>query len=136
MRLVLLLLLAARPFVEKVLAEEKLCAPFCSTNPRSWADKCASFAKCAECDDCFPAPPAAAPAPGAYVCASHPCKISKASRLGDVGTTTVGGTDERTGTTFLAGENIYGPFEAGFGERQDSILRGLGCTDPSDGCVP
>jgi hypothetical protein len=53
-----------------------------------------------------------------------------------VGTTTVGGTDTRTGTTFLAGENIYGPFEAGFGAQQDNILRALGCTDPSRGYVP
>ena len=35
-----------------------------------------------------------------------------ASLLGDVALTTVGGTDARTGNTFLAGENIYGPFEA------------------------
>ena len=28
------------------------------------------------------------------------------------------GTDARTGNTFFAGENIYGPFENGFGQQQ------------------
>ena len=35
--------------------------------------------------------------------------------------------------TFAVGEDIYSPFEAGFTSTQDNILRGLGCTDPSDG---
>jgi len=33
------------------------------------------------------------------------------------------------------GEDIYGPFEAGFTSKQDSNIRGFGCTDPSDGYV-
>jgi hypothetical protein len=55
--------------------------------------------------------------------------------LGDVGRTTVGGTDARSGTTFLAGENIYGPLEAGFGAQQNNLLSALGCTDPTHGHV-
>lgn len=43
----------------------------------------------------------------------------------------MGGTDARTGSTFFVGENIFGPFENGFGVQQDGVLRGLGCTEPS-----
>ena len=50
-----------------------------------------------------------------------------ASLLGDVGLTPVTGTDQRTSKSFPVGENIYGPFEAGFTSQQDSILAGLGC---------
>ena len=32
-----------------------------------------------------------------------------------------------TGQYFAAGEDIYGPFEAGFSSRQDFVLAGLGC---------
>jgi hypothetical protein len=31
------------------------------------------------------------------------------------------------------GEDIYGPFEAGFGSQQDNIIANLGCKTPSDG---
>ena len=55
--------------------------------------------------------------------------------MGDVGQTIVSGTDSRTGNTFFVGENIFGPFENGFGRRQDNILRSLGCSDPSLGYV-
>merc|ERR1712176_349875 len=55
--------------------------------------------------------------------------------LGDVGKTTVGGMDARTKTSFSAGENIYGPFEAGFGSQQDFILEALGCAQGSLGHV-
>jgi len=48
-----------------------------------------------------------------------------APMLGDGGKTTVGGMDARTKTSFSAGENIYGPFEAGFGSQQDFILEVL-----------
>ena len=58
-------------------------------------------------------------------CANPPCP---APLLGDVGLTSVGGVDLRTGNTFLANENIYGPFENGFGSAQDNILAGLGCS--------
>jgi len=55
--------------------------------------------------------------------------------LGDVALTTASGTNARTGTTFSPGENIYGPFEAGFSSRQDFILEGLGCAQGSLGYV-
>ena len=42
-----------------------------------------------------------------------------APMLGDVATTTASGTDVRTGKFFSAGENIYGPFEAGFTSAQE-----------------
>lgn len=58
-----------------------------------------------------------------------------ASMLGDVGMTTVSGVDERTGTQFSPGENIYGPFEAGFTDTQNNILESLGCSDGSLGHV-
>lgn len=58
---------------------------------------------------------------------------SAAPLLGDVGFTTVGGVQGPK--TFVAGENIYGPFEAGFDSAQKDILEGLGCTDASKGYV-
>ena len=67
-------------------------------------------------------------------CASPPCA---AQLLGDVGCTTVSGVAEynhglvQKGETIAANAHIYGPFEAGFTERQQSIIRGWGCTDPS-----
>jgi hypothetical protein len=55
--------------------------------------------------------------------------------LGDVAKTTATGTDARTGASFPVGENIYGPFEAGFGTQQDRILESLGCAQGSLGHV-
>lgn len=55
--------------------------------------------------------------------------------LGDVARTTVSGTDSRSGASFPIGENIFGPFEAGFGSRQNSILEGLGCSSGNNGHV-
>eukprot|EP00931_Biecheleriopsis_adriatica_P066129 TRINITY_DN40535_c0_g1_i1.p1 TRINITY_DN40535_c0_g1~~TRINITY_DN40535_c0_g1_i1.p1 ORF type:complete len:386 (-),score=58.11 TRINITY_DN40535_c0_g1_i1:38-1195(-) len=69
---------------------------------------------------------------GTSSCSDPPCP---ASLLGDVALTTVTGTDSRSGITFQAGENIYGPFEAGFSSQQDSILEGLGCSQGSLGHV-
>ena len=37
------------------------------------------------------------------------------------------GTDQRSGKNFAVNENIYGPFEAGFGSQQNFILAALGC---------
>ena len=65
-------------------------------------------------------------------CATPPCA---APLLGDVGLTTATGTDARSGRTFTAGENIYGPFEAGFSTQQDGILSRLGCNPGSLGHV-
>jgi len=70
-------------------------------------------------------------------CASPPCK---AATLGDVGCSTLSGTEDysngfisKGGTVAAAattgGGHIYGPFEAGFAEQQKSIIEGLGCTD-------
>jgi len=58
-----------------------------------------------------------------------------ASVLGDVATTTVSGTDTRTSKTLPVGENIYGPFEAGFSTQQNGILQGLGCNPGSNGHI-
>eukprot|EP00966_Prymnesium_polylepis_P044214 1024686-Prymnesium_polylepis.1 len=83
--------------------------------------------------DCtFPPPPPPSLPPGSSICQTPPCA---ASLLGDVGRTTVGGTDTRTSKTFYPGENIYGPFEAGFGSQQDSLLASLGCSPGSLGHV-
>jgi hypothetical protein len=57
------------------------------------------------------------------------------SLLGDVGRTSVPGSDARSGDTFPVGENIYGPFEAGFASQQDSRLESLGCAQGSLGHV-
>ena len=66
-----------------------------------------------------------APAEGqSSTCETPPCV---AADLGDVGFVTVSGSDSRTGKTFAPGENIYGPFEAGFTSTQDNILSQLGC---------
>ena len=77
-----------------------------------------------------PSPPSGSSSSSA--CTTPPCA---ASALGDVGLTTVAGTDTRTGLTLAAGENLYGPFEAGFSSAQDSILGDLGCNPGSLGHV-
>eukprot|EP00392_Amoebophrya_sp_AT5.2_P011896 g11986.t1 len=65
-------------------------------------------------------------------CSARPCG---ASTLGDVAIVTASGTDTRSGVSFAPGENIYGPFEAGFSSQQDFILTGLGCTNAASGYV-
>ena len=58
-------------------------------------------------------------------------EASAAALLGDVGYTTTGGTDAYTGQTFSSGENIYGPFEAGFNgavSMQAAVIQELGCS--------
>jgi len=62
---------------------------------------------------------------GRTSCSEFPCA---ASLLGDVALTTVAGTG-LDGATFAVGENIYGPYEAGFTSTQKNILIGMGCTD-------
>ena len=57
--------------------------------------------------------------------------VCGASLLGNIGSTTVGklaSSTAYTEATLNAGEDIYGPFEAGFGAQQDGILGGLGCS--------
>merc|ERR1740123_1891143 len=56
---------------------------------------------------------------------------SAAPLLGDVGYTTVDSADGKLKT----GEDIYGPFEAGFGSEQDFVLRRVGCADPKKGYI-
>ena len=60
-----------------------------------------------------------------------------AALLGDVATTTVQGSctscQMATNGLFPIGENIYGPYEAGFAAQQDFILEGLGCSPGSLG---
>jgi hypothetical protein len=58
-----------------------------------------------------------------------------AAMLGDVAVTTVEGKDALSGGIFCVGENIFGPFEAGFTAQQDANIERLGCVDPSDGYV-
>lgn len=57
--------------------------------------------------------------------------------LGDVALTTVEGKcpscQWAANGVFPIGENIYGPFEAGFTAKQDTILEGLGCNPGSLG---
>lgn len=80
----------------------------------------------------------ASPAPGGgYFGAGAPASSSShaAPMLGDVAKTAATGTDARTGKFFSSGENIYGPFEAGFGSAQDNILQSLGCSQGSLGHV-
>jgi len=57
--------------------------------------------------------------------------LQAASLLGQVGTTTTSGTVSegvRTPINLYPGEDIYGPFEAGFGQQQDFVLAQMGCT--------
>lgn len=67
-------------------------------------------------------------------CPDPPCA---ASTLGDVGCTTVAGVEEydhellKAGDTIPVGSHIFGPFEAGFTSKQDSIIENWGCSDPS-----
>jgi hypothetical protein len=74
--------------------------------------------------DTATAPGNSAPSASGGTCATPPCS---AALLGDVGFTTVSGKEPQSGQTFAAGENIYGPFEAGFSAQQADILAGLGC---------
>jgi hypothetical protein len=50
-----------------------------------------------------------------------------AALLGDVGLTTVAGTATSSNKQLPVGENIYGPFEAGFTQAQDNVLATFGC---------
>eukprot|EP00930_Biecheleria_cincta_P076112 TRINITY_DN6331_c0_g1_i2.p1 TRINITY_DN6331_c0_g1~~TRINITY_DN6331_c0_g1_i2.p1 ORF type:complete len:399 (-),score=30.46 TRINITY_DN6331_c0_g1_i2:310-1446(-) len=67
-------------------------------------------------------------------CSSPPCA---AALLGDVGCTTVSGTETlkhelvAAGGTISSNAHIYGPFEAGFTSKQDSIIKNWGCSTPS-----
>jgi len=79
----------------------------------------------------------AQPQPRACVnptCSSPPCAAAK---LGDVGCTTVSGTEQykheliRAGGTVASNAHIFGPFEAGFTSQQASIISNWGCSDPS-----
>jgi hypothetical protein len=63
-------------------------------------------------------------------CSQYPCP---APLLGTIGFTDVGGSIQ--GTAFPAGEEIFGPFEAGFGAQQATILEAVGCP-PGLGYVP
>lgn len=45
------------------------------------------------------------------------------------------GVEKITKLKIKVGENIYGPFEAGFGVQQDRILMGLGCSTGSLGYI-
>ena len=49
--------------------------------------------------------------------------------LGDVGFTSASGTVPGTDTFLDVGENIYGPFEAGFTEQNKDLFLSLGCTE-------
>ena len=68
----------------------------------------------------------------AEACTKPPCA---APTLGDVAFTTASGKDPGSGEQFSPGENIYGPFEAGFSTQQNGILEGLGCANGNDGHV-
>jgi len=80
----------------------------------------------------LPSPPPPASPPPFSRCSTPPCA---ASLLGDVALTTATGTDPGTGDFFATGENVFGPFENGFGAPQAPILGGLGCSPASDGYV-
>eukprot|EP00966_Prymnesium_polylepis_P059578 1381081-Prymnesium_polylepis.2 len=73
-------------------------------------------------------------ATGQSFCPNPPCP---ASLEGDVGFTTIGGTDSRTSKVFVPGENIYGPFlENGLNGSSDGLLESLGCDPGSPAHVP
>jgi len=78
--------------------------------------------------------PPAASACEIPTCASPPCA---ANLVGDVGCTTVSGTEKynneqkSVGGTVATNAHIFGPFEAGFSSSQQSIIEGWGCTDAS-----
>ena len=93
------------------------------------------------------APAPAGTAPGgtanAASCTARPCS---AALLNNVAVSVVSEkaqadgsftTDSTTGGSggVSAGENIYGPFEAGFGTTQDNILGGYGCNPTSNGYI-
>eukprot|EP00929_Paragymnodinium_shiwhaense_P118543 TRINITY_DN90464_c0_g1_i1.p1 TRINITY_DN90464_c0_g1~~TRINITY_DN90464_c0_g1_i1.p1 ORF type:complete len:412 (+),score=27.78 TRINITY_DN90464_c0_g1_i1:45-1280(+) len=86
------------------------------------------------------APPAPAPLPApqqasanSNVCAVGPCPPPL---LGSVAYTTQSGQDARSGISFSPGEDMFGPFEAGFNSMQDNTLSGLGCSPASKGYLP
>jgi len=67
-------------------------------------------------------------------CPSPPCA---AKLLGDIGCTTLSGKETyshemlKQGDEIATNAHIFGPFEAGFSEKQKSIIEGWGCTDAS-----
>ncbi|CAJ1375607.1 unnamed protein product [Effrenium voratum] len=67
-------------------------------------------------------------------CSSPPCA---APLLGDVGCSTVAGTESynhemvQKGDSIPTDAHIFGPFEAGFGEQQKGIIESWGCSDAS-----
>jgi len=67
-------------------------------------------------------------------CSNPPCA---APLVNDVGCTTVSGTEVYNhafigvGDAIGSNAHIFGPFEAGFSSKQDSLIVGWGCTDPS-----
>lgn len=72
-------------------------------------------------------------ADGSAFTASGPTAVSL---LGTAGLTTVTieeGSDVTFGTGTQIGEDINGPFEAGFGSTQDFVLEAMGCDPPSLG---
>ena len=73
--------------------------------------------------------PMASPADCFVACGacSEGTKPCAAPLLGDVGYTTAAGYDAWSGAALYAGENVYGPFEAGFSVQQQSIFESLGC---------
>ena len=64
--------------------------------------------------------------------------VQAAALLGNVGSTTVGKAASSTlytQVTINAGDDVYGPFEAGFSSQQDNILAAMGCST-GKGYVP
>lgn len=71
-----------------------------------------------------------------YTCGECTTKPCAAALLNDVGYTTAAGTSYE-GHSFSAGENIYGPFEAGFdgAGMQAGIIESLGCSSSDTASV-
>lgn len=78
------------------------------------------------------APPTAKPCRNPTSCSKPPCA---AALRGDVGCSTVAGVETyshellKKGDSIPKDAHIFGPFEAGFGVMQKSIIEGWGCSD-------
>jgi len=65
---------------------------------------------------------------GTFVYDSATDKPSAGASLGNVGYTTATGTDVYSSKAHTTGENIYGPFEAGFSSSQTASFTSFGCS--------
>jgi len=83
-----------------------------------------------------PLPPPVPSRPLSHLCDPSPCAASAAPLAGPIAHTTVNSTLALSGATHtVSGQPVYGPFAAGMGPWQASLLSRLGCTGLPEGLM-